>query len=105
MTEDLGLNVWKGQDTSVCRAFRLTLRPNQPLSCGARSSSQAVKWFRHEVDLSPPIVTEVKNVWNCTFSPPYVFMAWCLIKHRDSLVESAQIPGASSPRQQNFALW
>jgi hypothetical protein len=26
---------------------------------------------------------DVKNAWCCTFLPPYVFMVWCLIKHRD----------------------
>jgi hypothetical protein len=24
------------------------------------------------------------NVWSCTSTPPYVFMAWCLVIHRDS---------------------
>jgi hypothetical protein len=96
MIEDLGLNVWKGQDASVCKALRLALRPTQPLSCDARSFSQAVKWFRHEVDPSPPFVAEVTKLWNCTFSPPYIFMAWCLIKDRDN--GHVEIPGASSPR-------
>jgi len=59
MTEELGLNFWNGQDTSVCKALRLALRPTQPLSCGARSFSQAVKRFGHEVDLSPPFIAEV----------------------------------------------
>jgi hypothetical protein len=105
MTEELGLNVWKGQDTSVCKALRLAVRPAQLLSCGARRFSQAVKWFGQEVDLSPSVIAEVKNVWNCTFSPRCVFMMWCLMKGRGNLVGSAQIPGASSPRQQKFALW
>jgi hypothetical protein len=64
MTEELGLNFWKGQDSSVCKTLRLALRPTQPLSCGARRFFQAVEWFRHEVDLSPPFVAGVKNVWN-----------------------------------------
>jgi len=25
------------------------------------------------------------NVWIYTFTPQYVFMAWCLVKHRDNL--------------------
>jgi hypothetical protein len=25
---------------------------------------------------------EIKNAWNYTSAPLYVFMAWCLIKHR-----------------------
>jgi len=33
-----------------------------------------------EVDLSPPSNAEVKNVWSCTFIPPYVFMAWYLVQ-------------------------
>jgi hypothetical protein len=27
---------------------------------------------------------EVKNAWNYTSSPQYIFMAWCLVKHRDN---------------------
>jgi hypothetical protein len=62
MTEEFRLNYWKGQDTSVCKALRLAMRPNQPLSCDARIFSQAVKWFGREVDLSPPFIAEVKYV-------------------------------------------
>jgi hypothetical protein len=29
-----------------------------------------------------PSSSEVKNSWSYTFNPQYVFMAWCLIKHR-----------------------
>jgi len=31
---------------------------------------------------SPTSSAEVKNVWSCTSTPPYVPMAWWLIKHR-----------------------
>jgi hypothetical protein len=34
-------------------------------------------------DHSPLSSTKVKNAWNYTSTPPYVFMAWCLVKHRD----------------------
>jgi hypothetical protein len=27
---------------------------------------------------------KVKNAWCCTSIPKYVFMAWCLVKHRDN---------------------
>jgi hypothetical protein len=30
-----------------------------------------------------PSSAEVKNAWSYTSSPKYVFMAWCLVKHRD----------------------
>jgi hypothetical protein len=37
-----------------------------------------------EVDHSPPSSAEVKNAWSYTSTPQYVFMAWCLVKHRDN---------------------
>jgi hypothetical protein len=33
---------------------------------------------------TPPTSAEVKKMWIHTSTPPYVFMAQCLIKHRDS---------------------
>jgi hypothetical protein len=36
-----------------------------------------------EADHSPPSNAEVKNAWSYTSTPQYVFMAWCLAKHRD----------------------
>jgi hypothetical protein len=35
-----------------------------------------------EADHSSPSSAEVKNAWSYTSIPPYVFMVWCLIKHR-----------------------
>jgi hypothetical protein len=37
-----------------------------------------------EADHSPPSNAEVKNAWSYTSTPQYVFMTWCLVKHRDS---------------------
>jgi hypothetical protein len=37
-----------------------------------------------EADHSPPSSAEVKNAWGYTSTPQYVFMAWCLVKHRDN---------------------
>jgi hypothetical protein len=31
---------------------------------------------------SHPSSTKVKNAWNSTSTPPYIFRAWCSIKHR-----------------------
>jgi hypothetical protein len=42
-----------------------------------------VKWPGREVDHSPPSNAEVKKVWSYTSTPQYVFMAWCLVKHRE----------------------
>jgi len=47
-------------------------------------SFHGVKRPEREADHSPPSSTEVKNTWRYTSTPQYVFMAWCLVKHRDS---------------------
>jgi hypothetical protein len=36
-----------------------------------------------EPDHLPPSSVEAKNARSCTFTPLYVFMAWCLVKYRD----------------------
>jgi hypothetical protein len=43
-----------------------------------------VKRQGHEADHSTPASVEVKKMWICISAPPYAFMAWYLIKHRDS---------------------
>jgi hypothetical protein len=37
-----------------------------------------------EADNSPPSSAEVKNMWRYTSTPHYVFMAWCLVQHKDN---------------------
>jgi hypothetical protein len=44
-----------------------------------------VKRLERQADHLPPSSAEVKNVWSYTTLPPYVFMAWCLMKHRINL--------------------
>jgi hypothetical protein len=39
-----------------------------------------VKWQGREADHSPPASAEVKNTWIYTATPPYAFMAYCLIR-------------------------
>jgi len=47
--------------------------------------SPGVKRPVREADHSPPFSAEVKNAWGYTSTPPNVFMAWCLVKHRMNL--------------------
>jgi len=42
--------------------------------------SPEVKRPGREADHSPPSDAEV-NAWSYTSTPPYVFMAWCLVKY------------------------
>jgi hypothetical protein len=39
-----------------------------------------------ETDHSPPWSAEVKNEWSYASTPQYVFMEWCLVKHRDNFI-------------------
>jgi hypothetical protein len=46
----------------------------------------------HEADHSPPSSADVKNAWSYTSIPQYVFMAWCLVKHRDNFAFTLPLP-------------
>jgi len=39
----------------------------------------------HKADHSPPPSAKVNNAENCNSIPACVFMAWCLLKHKDKL--------------------
>jgi hypothetical protein len=65
--------------------FRTALGPTQsPIQLVPGAVSLRVKWLGREADHSPPSSAEVKNAWSYTPLPQYIFMAWCLVKHRDS---------------------
>jgi hypothetical protein len=57
----------------------------QPASCpmDTRGSFPGVRRPGREADHSPSSSAEVKYAWNYTPTPQYVFMARCLVKHRD----------------------
>jgi hypothetical protein len=45
------------------------------------------KYVQHEADHLLPSSAEVKNTRSYTSTPPYVFMAWYLIKHKIAFME------------------
>jgi hypothetical protein len=47
---------------------------------GSFSGGKAVS----EADHSPPTSAEVKKTWLYTSTPPNIFMAYCLINHREN---------------------
>jgi hypothetical protein len=62
-------------------ASRPALRPTQPpIHWAPVTLSPGINRPGRETDHSPPSSAEIKNVWSCTFTPQYVFTAWCLIK-------------------------
>jgi hypothetical protein len=68
---------------------RMALGPTQPpIQWIPRVLSLGVKRPEREDDHSPPSSAEVKNAWSYTSTPQYVFMVWCLVKHRDNFMET-----------------
>jgi hypothetical protein len=66
-------------------ASKFSLGPTQPpIECVPGYLSREIKWSRCEADHSPPPSAEVRNAWSYTPIPPYVFMAWYVVKHRDN---------------------
>jgi hypothetical protein len=64
---------------------RTALGPTKPpIQWVPGALSLGVKQLRHEADHSPPSSAEVENVWSYTSTPQCVFIAWCLVKHRDN---------------------
>jgi hypothetical protein len=60
---------------------RLALGPTQPpIQWVPWALPLGVKWLGHEADHSPPFNAKIKNLWGCTSTPQYTFMAWCSVK-------------------------
>jgi hypothetical protein len=66
-------------------ASKPALGPTKPLIKRVRFFS-GVKRPEHEDNHSPLSRVEVKNAWSYTSTPPYVFMVWCLVKHKMRLM-------------------
>jgi hypothetical protein len=55
------------------------------------ASFSTVKRSEREADHWPTSNTEVKNACSYTSTPQYVFMARCLVEHRDNSTVTLQI--------------
>jgi hypothetical protein len=62
-------------------ASRTALGPTQPRKWVPGAHPLGVKRAGHEADHSS-LVPRSKNAWSYTSTPQYVFVAWCLVKHR-----------------------
>jgi hypothetical protein len=63
----------------ICLMYSLS---KPPIQWVPGALSLGVKRPGREPDHSSPSSAEVKNAWSYTSTPQYVFMAWCLVKHR-----------------------
>jgi hypothetical protein len=54
---------------------------------------RGVKWPGYGAEHSAPPSAEVKDEWRHASTLPHVFMAWCLVKHRDNFTFIFTEPG------------
>jgi hypothetical protein len=92
-----GLNIFTGWTTAVwfpvaVQIFISTIAsmpflcaPQPPIHCLPGALSPGMKRPGRETNHSPPYSTEVKNTWSYNFSPPYVYIAWCLVEYERQL--------------------
>jgi hypothetical protein len=76
-----------GADVSSLRHSVYTGAGAYPSSCPVGTAGglySGVKWPRRESDDHSPSSGAEVNAWSIPPLPHYVFMAWCLVKHRDS---------------------
>jgi hypothetical protein len=69
---------------------------------GIGDSFLGVKLPGREADLSLPTSAELKETWICT-AAPHVFMAKCLVKHRDFISVGFEVFTAMT--QKNAVFW
>lgn len=57
--------------------------------------SQGVKRPACETNHSPSPSSELENIWSFASNPVYVFMVWCLIKHKEIFIFLKTLPRVS----------
>jgi hypothetical protein len=73
----------QGQECTLLHIFQVCSEAH-PASYTIINGSTMVKRPWREADHSYPSSAEVKKMWIYTSTPPYTFMAQCLVKHRDN---------------------
>jgi hypothetical protein len=62
--------------------FRPTLEAHlASYPVGSGGSFSELKWPGTRAEHLPASNAKIKNVWSYTSTPPYIFMAWCLVQH------------------------
>jgi hypothetical protein len=64
--------------------YRIQTGSGAPIQWVPGALFPGIKWPGREADCSHPPSAEVKNAWCNTSTSQYVFMTWCLVKHREN---------------------
>jgi hypothetical protein len=82
--EKLGFDLQqKENDFPILHSVTTEFGPNQALTeWGPGASFPEERRMGGKSNHSPLYSAKIINAWSCT--SPYVFMAWCLIKHSDN---------------------
>jgi hypothetical protein len=75
---DYGLDDLGGWSSSPSKAEEFSFPYS--IQTGSGALSPGIKWPGCEADSSPSSSAKVKKTWFFTSTPPYVFMAWCLME-------------------------
>jgi hypothetical protein len=88
------------QDQENFSVFRSTnsVSWTHPSCCSFSTGllSLVVKEPLREAYCLPPCSAEVKNALSCESTPQFVFMAWCVLKHRDGVTSFTLIRSSSN---------
>jgi hypothetical protein len=83
-TEEPRLDSWRGKYFfSVPHRLGRPCVQHSLLFNGCQGIFPGGKRPERERDRSPPSTAEVNNAWIYISTPLYIFLAWCLIKHKD----------------------
>jgi hypothetical protein len=54
------------------------------LQNGSGPIQPLIQWVLGALSVPPPSSAKIKNAWNYISTPQYVFIMWCLVKHKDN---------------------
>jgi hypothetical protein len=93
-TGQVGLNSQQGQGVFLfATTSRPALGPTQPPNQWVLEAlSPGVKQLVGCEAFYSPSTAEIKNAWIYTATPPYVFMIWYVVKHRDNFSFTFTLP-------------
>ena len=105
----LFLKVFRMHDYKICCCNPYASRVLISVHCFSIASNLPIvqwvlglKWQEHEIDVSSPSSTKVKYARNYTFTPQHVFIACCLVKHRDIFIFILKLRVNKWAREQKY---